>query len=345
MLSVQVNLRTILKNVVSIKKRLNPGTKFCAVVKADAYGLGIERISKLLAAHVDCFAVATINEAIKLRTIGIKQDILLFGVCHAIPTAIKYNIIITVENASQARQIIKAKLHPRIHLAVNTNMNRFGLMSVHEVRETLQLLKQEKVEGVYTHLAFESDQIKHVRTALTRFKKFTYICRQYFPQIMTHAGCSGVLDYPPAHFDMIRIGKALYGGFANTRTAIKVTSQIVAVKKIKTGETVGYCGTFTANRPTVIGIVHGGYANGIPPQFSNTVNVLVGKQLCPVIGRVCMDYFFIDVSKIKDPMSQPVTIISNHNGQNLIDIAQKAKMITCNLLVNLCHYNNHKQIN
>ena len=338
MLSVQLNLRTILKNVASIKKRLRTGTKFCAVVKADAYGLGMERISKLLAPHVDYFAVATMEEAVKLRLSGIKQDILMFGLCQDIAAAVQHNIIITIENIDQVRQLRQTKLHPRLHLAVNTNMNRFGITSVHELRETLRLLNQERVEGVYTHLAFESDQIKHVRTAITRFKKLAYICRQYFPHIMVHAGCSGVLDYPPAHFDMVRIGKALYGGFTGTQTAIKVTSQIVAVKKIKTGETVGYNGLFTATRPTVIGIVRGGYANGVPPQFSNSVKVLVGKQHCPIIGRVCMDYFFIDVSNVTQPLTKRVIIIGNHPEQGLLDVAKQANMITCNLLLNFCHY-------
>lgn len=335
MLSVQVNSRTILKNVANIKKRLRPGTKFCAVVKANAYGLGLKPISKLLAPHVDYFAVATINEAKTLREIGIEQDILLFGVCKNISEAIKFNVIITVENYKQATEIINQKLHPRIHLAVNTGMNRFGITSVHELRKTLQILQQERIEGVYTHLAYENDNPKAIDTALTRFKKLTYICRQYCPNIMVHAGCSGVITYPEAHFDMMRIGKALYGGIRETQTAINVTSEIIATKKLKPGETVGYNGTYTASKPTIIGVVRGGYANGIPIQFSNTVKVLVGKVSCPVIGRVCMDYFFVDLSNVNKPLQKRVTIIGNTPQQTLIEVAQEANMVTCDLLLSL----------
>ena len=335
MLSVQVNLHAIVKNVATIKKQLRTGTRFCAVVKANAYGLGIERISKLLAPLVDCFAVASVDEGITLRRIGIRQDILLFGVCENIPTAIEHNLIITVESIAQARAIKKNHLHPRIHLAVNTGMNRFGLSSVHELRETLQVLRDEKVEGIYTHLAYESDHLDAVKSALNHFQKLAHICQQYFPHVLVHAGCSGVIDYPPAHLDMIRIGKALYGGTSETQTVLTVTSRIIAIKKIKAGATVGYNGTYTAPQPTVIGVVRGGYANGIPPQFSGTVKVLVGKQPCPIVGRICMDCFFVDVSKVANPINERVTIIAPQTGQTLLDMSRQAQMITCNLLQGL----------
>lgn len=335
MLSVQVNFRTIIKNVATIKKRLKPGTKFCAVVKANAYGLGLLRISKLLSPYVDYFAVATLKEAIALRENGIRQDILLFGVCDNIKVAIKNNIIITVSNTTEAKFIQTKKLHPRIHIAINTGMNRFGLSSVHELRKTLAILKQEHVEGVYTHLAYEKDNLTAVKNQINLFKKFTGICQKTFPQILIHAGCSGVIDYPPAHFNMVRIGKALYGGIPETQTAITVTSQIIATQKIKTNTTVGYNGTFTTSQPTIIGIVRGGYANGIPTQFSNTATILVDKKPCPIIGRICMDYCFVDVSKVAKPLNKQVTFICNKKGQNLLDVAQRSHMITCDLLLNL----------
>ncbi len=335
MLSVQINLHTITKNVAIIKKHLRNGTKLCAVLKDNAYGMGLAQIGKLLAPIVDYFAVISIDEGITLRQLGIKQDILLLGICDNIATAIQHNLCITIENITQARYLQKNNLHPRIHLAVNTGMNRFGFSSVHELRETLQILAHEQIEGIYTHLAYDSNNPNAVKTALERFQKFTQICQKHFPHIVRHAGCSGTINFPLAHCNMVRIGKALYGGTTETQTAITVTSRIIAVKKIKVGASVGYDGTFTATKPTIIGIVRGGYANGIPTQFSNTVNVLVGKQRCPIIGRVCMDYFFIDVSQVTNPLSQTVTIIAPLKGQTLPDISHQAQMVTCALLQGL----------
>ncbi len=332
MISIQVNLRTILKNVTTIKKFLCKGTKFCAVVKDNAYGFGLIRISQLLAPYVDCFAVGSIAEGITLRKAGIKQDILILGICTDILNTIKYNLIITIENTEQAITLKRHKLHPRIHLAVNTGMNRFGFSSIHDFRETICLLAHEQVEGIYTHLAYESDHQAAIKTALERFNKFVQICRKHFPNIIVHAGCSGVVNYPAAHFDMVRIGKALYGGVCETQTAFNITSKIVSIKKINAGTTVGYNGTYTTEKATVIGIVRGGYVNGIPTQFANKVKVLVGKQLCPIIGRICMDYFFIDVSQVTNPLTQTVTIVSTHPGQTLMDLSSQSQMITCDLL-------------
>ncbi len=333
MLFVQVNLRTIAKNVATIKKHLSAGTKICAVVKTNAYGLGLTRIAKALNPLVDCFAVGKVQEGVTLRQAKIDKDILVLGICDDIRTAIKYNLIVTIENVSQAQMLRKNQWHPRIHLAVNTGMNRFGFNSVHELRETLLLCACEHIEGIYTHLAYESDQPEQVKAALLRFQKFVHVCQKYFPHVLVHAGCSGVLSYPTAHLDMVRIGKAFYGGSPETQNAVTITTKIVAVKKIKAGTTVGYGGTFNSKHATVIGIVRGGYADGIPTQFANTVKVLVGKHHCPVVGRVCMDYFFIDVGKVSNPLGQTVTIIGTQRGQGLLDMARASGMVTCDLLL------------
>ncbi len=332
MLSVQVNLRAITKNIVAIKKRLQPNTKFCAVVKSNAYGFGLERISRLIAPLVDCFAVMTLAEGIALRNYGITHDILILGVTSDFATAIKYNLIITLNTVAEAKYLSQNHLRPRLHIAVNTGMNRFGLNSVHELRAVLQLLPDAYWEGCYTHLAYEADHPDQVAQALKNFQKFTRIVKQYYPHVLLHAGCSGVINYPAAHLDMMRIGKALYGGTRDTQTALTIKSKIVAVKRIKAGTTVGYNGEFIASQNMVIGIVQGGYAHGIQRQFSGQASVLVDKQPCPIIGRVCMDCFFIDVSKVNKPLGKTVTILANHHGQSLIDLAHATQTIPCYLL-------------
>ena len=335
MLSVQVKLKAILKNVTTIKRQLKPGTKFCAVVKANAYGFGAEQISHLLEPVVDCFAVANTAEGVALRRYGIRKDILVFGVTEDLATAQQHNLIITIGSVEAATALVKSNRQPRIHLAVNTDMNRFGLSSIYELRTVLQILRHAKIEGIYTHLAYETDHLPHVEVALHKFKKYVYLCKKYFPNVLVHAGCSGVINYPPAHFDMIRIGKALYGGSHGTQTVFTVKSKIVAVKKIKPGETVGYNGEFTATKPTIIGVVGGGYTTGIQMNFKGANFVTVDKQACPIVGRICMDCFFIDVSHIPNPLGKTVTIISPNAGQTVIDVAQKTNLIACNILTGL----------
>lgn len=335
MLSVQVKLKAILKNVTAIKRQLKPGTKFCAVVKANAYGFGAEKISRLLEPLVDCFAVANTTEGVALRGYGIQKDILVFGVTQDVATARQHNLIITIGSVEAATNLAKSNQQPRIHLAVNTGMNRFGLNSIYELRTVLQLLSHAKIEGLYTHLAYETDHLPNVEAALRKFKKYVYLCKKYFPNVLVHAGCSGVINYPPAHFDMMRIGKALYGGCHGTQTVLTVKSKIVAVRKIKPGETVGYNGEFIATKPTVIGVVAGGYTAGIQMKFQGANFVTIDKQVCPIVGRVCMDCFFIDVSHIPNPLGKTVTIISPAAGQTIMDVSQKTNLIACSILTEL----------
>lgn len=332
MLSVQVNLRAITKNIATIKKQLRPNTKFCAVVKSNAYGFGLERISRLISPLVDCFAVMTLAEGIALRSYGINQDILLLGVTTDFAAAIKHNLIVTLNTVAEAKYLQQNNLHPRLHIAVNTGMNRFGINSVHELRAILQTLPDAKIEGCYTHLAYEADHPAQIDQALTHFQKFTSIVKQYYPNAILHAGCSGVINYPAAHLDMLRIGKAMYGGTPDTQTALTIKSRIVAIKKIKTGATVGYNGEFTAPQAMVIGVVQGGYAHGIQRQFSGNATVMVDKQHCPVIGRVCMDCFYIDVTAITKPLGKTVTIMTTGHGQSLMDLARATQTIPCYLL-------------
>lgn len=332
MLSVQVNLRAITKNITAIKKRLQPNTKFCAVVKSNAYGFGLERISHLIAPLVDCFAVMTIVEGIALRNYGIKQDILILGVTTDFASAIKHNLIVTLNTVTEAKYLRQNHLRPRLHIAINTGMNRFGLNSVHELRAVLQILPDARLEGCYTHLAYEADHPAQIDQALVQFQKFTRIVKQYYPHAILHAGCSGVINYPTAHLDMLRIGKAMYGGTPDTQTALTIKSQIIAVKKIKAGATVGYNGEFVAPKAMQIGVVQGGYAHGIQRQLSGTASVIVNNHRCPIVGRICMDCFFIDVTDLNRPLGQTVTIMTTGHGQTLMDLAKITQTIPCYLL-------------
>lgn len=337
MLSGQINLRTITRNIINIKKKLKPTTKFCAVVKTDAYGFGLTQISNTIEPLVDCFAVATLAEGVTLRQAGVQKDILVFGVTDDVECAIKHNLIITIGSLTAAKDLVKNHWQPRIHLGINTGMNRFGISSIHELRAVLQILSPANIEGCYTHLAYESDHPEQIKPALVLFQKFVYVVKKYYPNVLVHAGCSGVINYPAAHYDMIRVGKAMYGGTDDTQTAITLQSKIVATQKIKAGATVGYNGEFTAPAPMVVGVVQGGYAQGIQMNFTGTNFVTVAKQRCPIIGRICMDHFFIDVSHINQPLGKTVVIISTAPHQTLMAIAQQTNTIPCRILLGLKH--------
>jgi alanine racemase len=337
MLKIQINLRTITQNLLKIKKNIPKHTKICAVVKANAYGLGDIKIARHIEPKVEMFGVATVKEAKRLRNAGIKKDILVFGVTQPedLPDASNENLIITVGSVQEIENIIKTNAKFRVHIAADTGFNRFGVKNFLQFRNMVNLLLDNKnitTEGLYTHFTFEDNHPELVSAQMKKFEKFINFFKPHFPKAIIHGASSGQLNCPAAVLDMVRVGKALYGGVRGTKTAVKITSKIIAVKNIKAGETVGYNGEWIAASTMTIGIVAGGYADGINMRWTKTMCAIVDDTPCKILGRVCMDCFFIDITHVKSPLNKTVTIISPMKGQTLMDVYQKTNVIVCNIL-------------
>jgi alanine racemase len=340
MLKIQINLRTIQQNLFEIKRTLPEQTKICAVIKANAYGFGDIKMAELLEKAVDCFGVATVMEGKRLRTAGITKDILVFGVCDDILTAIENNLIITVNSIDEIRNIIETKKEIRIHIAVDTGMNRFGIKDFADFKSVILLLKANKKiapEGIYTHFAFEDNCPRQIDIQIKVFQKFIAVFKRHFPSAIVHGASSGTVRHSTAIFDMVRIGKALYGGIDGMETAITVKSKIIAVKRLREGEQISYNGEWTADKPTAVGIVSGGYADGIDMRFTGHSFVMVKNKMCKIVGRICMDCFAIILPNDKITTGETVSIISNRNGQTLMDIYRETGIIVCNILCGIKH--------
>jgi len=344
MIKAVINFKTILWNIRKLKKHLLPGVKFCAVVKANAYSLGDVVVAREIQAEADSFAVANIKEAVRLREGGIKKPILLFGPCPDFKTAIQRNITVSIHSTAEVKALCKALqgMHPakcKIHIKVNTGMNRYGLSSVWQLRSILAAAEKCSniiVDGLYTHMAFETDKKSEIDAQLKKFTPFRSVMRTHHPRATIHASCSGSAEYLPAQFDMVRIGKIMYGGFNGYRTAIKITSKINAVQNLSAGAKVGYNGMAVALNTTVCGVVPCGYADLAHFNFGNTHHVLVDGVACKVLGRVCMDTFMIDVTGVKSPLGKTVTILADQKGLGIMEVCRTTNTIACDLL---CGFN------
>jgi alanine racemase len=344
MIKATINFKTILWNIRKLKKQLLPGVKFCAVVKANAYSLGDVVIARGIEDEVDSFAVANIKEAVRLRDGDIKKPILLFGPCPDFKSAIRNNIIVSIHSTAEVKALCKALqgMHPakcKIHIKVNTGMNRYGISNVWQLKSILATAAKCSniiVDGLYTHMAFETDRKNEIDVQLKKFVPFRSVMRTHHPSATIHASCSGSAEYLPAQFDMVRIGKIMCGGFDGYRTAIKVTSKINAVQNLSVGAKIGYNGTASATATMVCGVVPCGYADLAHFNFGNSHHVLVDNMPCKVIGRVCMDSFMIDVTCVPSPLGKTVTIIGEQKGLGIMDISRTTNTIACELL---CGFN------
>jgi len=215
MLKMQINLKTVRRNIKAMRAKLNPGVRFCAVLKANAYSLGDVTIARAIHDDVDWFAVAKLCEGVALREAAhVKKPILLFGVCDDIKTAIKHKITVSVNSLEEMQRVCDiaretGKIH--VHIKVNTGLNRFGITTPWQLRTMLTLANQSPeviVGGLYTHMSHETDNISEVDRQLKRFVPFRAIMRRYNPCAIIHAACTGAAEYQCAQFDMVRIGKA-----------------------------------------------------------------------------------------------------------------------------------------
>lgn len=351
----EINLKSLEKNIEILRTQISNQTKFLAVVKANAYGHGLIEISKKLEQlKIDMFGVATVEEALKLRENQIKTPILVLG--QSSPELFDLisdnEITITIENIEIARNFSNFARNKKIkiHIKIDTGMGRLGFFWPEDEKSKKKLSSEIKkisffpglkIEGIFTHLAkttdkhFTNNQIKKFKEAIEYLNnlglKFNFI----------HAcASSATLNYPSAHFDMCRFGLVMYGyestengnknGKLNLEPILKVKSKISAIRNLPKDSKIGYDCTFTLKKDSKIAVVPVGYGDGFPRNLSNKANVKINGNLCPIVGRVCMDMIMVDVSNVEEVNEGDVAVVFDED--LIVDDVKKSGTIIHEIL-------------
>lgn len=343
----EIDLDAVRSNIEYIKEKLLPGTGIMAVVKADGYGHGAVPIAKEIEdiGGVYGFAVATAGEAFQLRASGIKKPILILG--YTFPgdyeQLIRQEIRMTAFRQDTLEELSKAcdRLcregickKAKVHIKVDTGMSRIGVCPNEEglsFVEKVFAARGVEAEGIFTHFARADEKDKtNVKEQISSFKNFLSIIKEKTGKEIPLKHCSnsaGILELPEANMDMVRAGIILYGLWPSEqikREGVKLMpvlslySRLVSVREIEAGTAVSYGGTFTAERKTRVGTVPAGYADGYARGLSNRGYVLIRGRRAPVLGRVCMDQFMVDVTDI--PQALPgdrVTLLGKDGGERI----------------------------
>lgn len=315
-----VDLGAIEKNVRNLKAMTGPSCRFMAVVKADGYGHGAAEVAeRALESGADHLGVARLHEAVELREAGISAPILVFGYIHPseVEKALAHDITITVYSLEQAGQISD---HVRVlgaplktHVKVDTGMGRVGIWAEkNTVKEisAIASLPGLDLQGVYTHFAAADSRDKAY--TLGQIKVFDALLKGLndadIPIRIRHAANSaGIIQFPGAHYDMVRAGISLYGLYPSNEVdrsrvtlfpAMSLKSIVTSVRKVPKGFFVSYGMTHETKAETVLASVPVGYADGFSRLFSSNGEMLVRGQRARVAGRVCMDQTIIDVGHI-----------------------------------------------
>ena len=329
---LEIDLKALDHNYSYLKSKLQLNTKFLAVVKAFAYGSDSVIVAKhLQSLNVDYFAVAYSSEGVALRDAGITKPIL---VLHPLP--VSFNQIIkrclepNLYNAKVLNEFIEVAEKDNqsdypIHIKFNTGLNRLGFWEndVDYIISKIQVSKAVKVKSIFSHLA-ASEDLKEKEFTQNQIDSFIRIKTRFIEKLGYKPIChlcntSGILNYPEAHFDMVRSGIGLYG-FGNSEKedknltpSVTLKSVISQIHKIEPGETVGYNRAFKSETFLKSATIPIGHADGIGRQYGNGKGyVTINGQKASIIGNVCMDMIMVNVTNIECNEGDEVVVFGKH---------------------------------
>lgn len=338
----EVDLDAIAKNIETIKKMIKPETKIIPVIKTDGYGHGAHPIARMLETDdkVWGYAVATAEEAHALRGKGIKKPLLILGYTfpYSYEKMIEEEIRPTVFMLDMA-QLLSEKAQEmgktcHIHIKVDTGMTRIGMHPDEEGMELIRKIKELpgiEIEGIFTHFATadEADKSKAYHQ-MQMFQSFVEKVEETLAINIPMKHCSnsaGIMEMPEANMDAVRAGIIIYGLWPSQEVeegcnielypALTLKSRIVYVKMVSANQEISYGGTFITVRDTQVATICIGYGDGYPRSLSNVGYVLINGQKAPILGRVCMDQFMVDVTDIKGEVcvGDVVTLIGQDQAQ------------------------------
>lgn len=302
---LEINMDNAFHNI-NIIKDLNPNKKIIGVVKANAYGHGLVSFSKILEKHgkVDFFGTATLDEAIALRSNGIKSNIIVLGGVSPtyLKTAYENNITLTCNNLDFARALEESDLPINTHIKIDTGMNRIGFNNEMEFYKCKKMLDKSKINitGMYTHLSSADDSHEYTEYQIKKFEKYLkYTEKAMLIHIQNTAGS---LNYPDLDFvNAIRPGIGLYGINVGNREIdfkelINLKTTVLNVKELGENQYIGYNRTYITEGRTYIGTIPIGYGDGYKRCYKELYGY-VGDKKFPIRGNVCMDQTMLEIDR------------------------------------------------
>lgn len=337
---VEVDLAALRANFAEIR-RVAGDTPVAAVVKADAYGHGAVRVSReLLAAGASALAVATLGEAVELRRAGLDAPVMLLGLLgddeQAAALAVKYAIIVPVCSLAMAERQSRAAADQGktalVQLVLDSGMGRIGFANNAEAVAEVQriaALPRLKICGMFSHFATADEADKaYSQRQIAEFADFAAALSAagVALPVRTLANSAALMELSAAHFDMVRAGIILYGyypsdevdrGILRLSPVLSLKARLTWVKEVPAGTAISYGRTYITPAPAKIATVPVGYADGWSRLQSNRGCVLVGGCRAPIVGRVCMDQFMIDVTGLDAKVGDEAVLIGTQGAERI----------------------------
>lgn len=346
--TANINLDAIENNINNIKKIIPKDTKIMAVIKADGYGHGAVPVAKFLnTIGVDAYGIAIIEEGIELRRAGIEKSLLILGFTpkEQFKQLLDYNITQTIFQISTAKELSKeAKAQgkvAKIHIKIDTGMSRIGFRndenSIKEIKEIAKLEGIE-IEGIFSHFACADEKDKsHSNKQLEHFLTFVNRLEEegiYIP-IKHISNSAGLMELPETAMNMVRAGIITYGYYPSEEVkketlqlspAMEIKTHVSFVKEVGEGTGISYGYTYVTDKKIKVATIPVGYGDGYPRRLSSKGRVIINGSYAPIIGRICMDQFMVDVSHIEDVKQGDIVTLVGRDEDCMITVEELAEL-------------------
>ena len=338
-----IDLDAVRNNMEQMKKNIAQGSRIVAVVKADGYGHGAVQLARMFEEmdYIWGYAIATVDEAVFLRDAGIRKPILLLGAVFPdqYRTLIEYDIRMNLYSAEIAEEIAQCAKEmgkkAYAHVKIDTGMSRLGFFPTEEgVQEIVKASGYEylEMEGIFTHFARADETDK--TSAYGQLQSFDWVVKRLAELGLSFeyhhcANSAGIIENIGTGKELVRAGISIYGLYPSgevatdqvlLKPALTLTSTVSFVKWLDEGVPLSYGGTYVTDRKTKVATIPVGYADGYPRSLSNKGYVLIHGRRAPILGRICMDQFMVDVTGIPDVKFGDQAVLVGHDGDEHLPV-------------------------
>lgn len=342
-----IDLDAIYYNMEQMKANIHPDTKMIAVIKTDGYGHGAVPIAKVIDDLVAGYAVATLPEALNLRKHKIQKPIYILGFTHEsqCEAVIRNEIRPAVFEYKMAKKYSEMALQTgitaKLDIAVDTGMSRIGFADTEDSLceiEKIASLPGIEIESIFTHFFASDEKDKtSAKMQLQRFRTFVGNLEERGIVIPIHqcSNSAGIIDLPEANMDRVRAGISIYGMYpseevnkqaVSLKPALSLKSHIIYLKEVAENTGISYGATYRTTRKTKVATIPLGYGDGYPRNLSNCGYVLIRGQKAPILGRVCMDQFMVDVTDVEGVSEGDVVTLVGKDGDLEIRVEELAAL-------------------
>ncbi|TAN32965.1 alanine racemase [Patescibacteria group bacterium] len=338
---MEINSKAIEHNLKEFRRVIGPKILLMPVVKSNAYGHGLLEVARICdkSKETDRLCVVNSDEAMELVKNKIKKPIMILSFYDfdekSLLTLAKKDVIFPLFSLKQAKILNKAGERARkkikVHLKIDTGAARLGILPQNAVSfcEQIRKFKNLKLEGLWSHFASSEEDGEYTEKQIAKFNETTLALKKAgIDPPLKHMACSASsVLYEKANLNGVRLGLGMYGLYsANSDMKLKVKlrpalawrARVIQIKNIPAGSKIGYGGTATAGRPTKLAVIPVGYFDGYDRGLSNKAFALVKGEKCPVLGRICMNLFMIDVTSIQNVREGDAATLIGREGANEI---------------------------